>query len=275
MTEPTIRAYSWNPRRGLPGPGLWRLRWGPRTRNFGDLLGPDIVERMRARSGLSERSRDGKPHTLFTVGSVLHFAQDDDVIWGTGVNGKMEPAAHAWTRLDIRAVRGPLTRRWLREQRGLEVPEIYGDPALLLFELGYPRPERSSRHNVSFLPNLNDRATPLPREQQISPRRPLNEVVARIAASDHLVTSSLHGLVLAELIGVPVALLRPAAETMFKYEDYVRGTGRTDVAVFDDFDVALRHATRPGADRDEPLAEWSPRPLMDAFPVDIFTPAAP
>lgn len=97
--------------------------------NFGDLLGPLIVSRLMAQLGLDPEAV--RPARLLTVGSVLHWAQDGDVIWGSGVNGNIPGGQHIARILDIRAVRGPRTRAFLAG-RGFTVPEVYGDPALLL-----------------------------------------------------------------------------------------------------------------------------------------------
>lgn len=68
---------------------------------------------------------------LLSIGSVMHFAKDNDSIWGTGINGKINESHLKFKNLDVRAVRGPRTREFLMG-RGIMVPEIYGDPGLLL-----------------------------------------------------------------------------------------------------------------------------------------------
>lgn len=270
MTD-RVEAFSWNPRTAPPLPLLRRLRVGPRKNNFGDLVGPIVVELMRSRLGLSERSRSGEARRLFSVGSVLHFAADGDVVWGSGVNGKIGADRHVWRELDVRAVRGPLTRAWIQERTGKDVPAVYGDPALLLFELGFPVPTREVARAVTYIPNLNDLGEEAP-APVVSPRRPLPYVLEQIAASEAVVTSSLHALVFAELLGVPVALVKPSAESAFKYEDYARGTGRDELPMFESFDSALTHVTTSVHRDEDALASWSSEPLRAAFPADIFRP---
>jgi pyruvyltransferase len=94
--------------------------------NFGDLLGPLIVQRIRATQGLGRPARDGQVR-LLTAGSIMRMARPGDVIWGTGVNGKSIGAQYSGLELDIRAVRGPLTRDVL-ERNGHRVPRVCGDP---------------------------------------------------------------------------------------------------------------------------------------------------
>ncbi|MCT2085764.1 polysaccharide pyruvyl transferase family protein [Microbacterium enclense] len=270
MTD-RVEAFAWNPRTAPPVPLLRRLRVGPRKNNFGDLVGPVVVDLMRSRLGLSDLSSAGRPTRLFSVGSVLHFAADGDVVWGSGVNGKIAVDRYGWRTLDVRAVRGPLTRAWIADRAQQDVPAVYGDPALLLFELGFPVPVREPSRSVTYIPNLNDLGTAAP-ATVVSPRSPLPHVLEQIAASEVVITSSLHALVFAELLGVPVALIKPTAESAFKYEDYARGTGRDDLPMFDSFAAAVTHLTTSVHRDENALASWSSEPLRAAFPSDIFRP---
>ncbi|WP_158613279.1 polysaccharide pyruvyl transferase family protein [Frigoribacterium sp. PhB160] len=201
----------------------------------------------------------------------MHFADDDDVVWGTGVNGKVRTDEHRFSRLDVRAVRGPRTRRWLMENKGLEVPEVYGDPALLLAP-----PEGTDRRHetreLTVIPNMNEITKFKSHPAFISPRRPVKNVLETIAASEVVVGSSLHAIVLAEAFGVPCALLRSAVESPFKYSDYFEGTNRFDVPTFDDFSSAVAHAKSIDKSTYEPLEAWDPTLLRESFPSDLWAP---
>lgn len=63
------------------------------------------------------------------IGSVLHAANKNTIVWGSGMLSENYPPKNAPQK--ILAVRGPLTRQQLIE-RGIDCPEVYGDPALLL-----------------------------------------------------------------------------------------------------------------------------------------------
>jgi pyruvyltransferase len=83
-----IELFSWNPKRPVCGGRGKRFVPIQRTvNNFGDLLGPVIVERLKRTANLPNEAR--MAGRLLSVGSILHFAKDGDVIWGSGVNGKM------------------------------------------------------------------------------------------------------------------------------------------------------------------------------------------
>ncbi len=241
----------------------------PLNTNFGDELSRVVVRFMLKSYGLSLTSR-GRDVRLLAIGSVLHQGRDGDVVWGSGRNGRIADADHRFSMLDVRAVRGPLTRAFLTA-RGVPVPEIYGDPALLLprflsrEEIGIGTMSRS----VTLVPHLFDLSRigskRLPQVDRIvSPRWNWYRCVRAIADSGLVISSSLHGLIVAEAYGIPARRLRLAkGEPDFKYEDYYQGTGRP------------RH--RPAASIEEALhlgGERAPvfdgAPLMDAFPYDLW-----
>jgi pyruvyltransferase len=69
------------------------------------------------------------------IGSIIGWMTNkDSIIWGSGVREPDNPLPAIPRK--VLAVRGPLTRKYLISQ-GVECPEIYGDPALLLPKI-YP-----------------------------------------------------------------------------------------------------------------------------------------
>jgi pyruvyltransferase len=261
---PRVRIFSWNPRRSSLPPLLTRwLPVGHRVNNFGDLLGPLVVDRILARHGLA-LARGVRECTLFSVGSVLHFAHDDDVVWGSGVNGKTPADSYLFSRLDVRAVRGPLTRRFL-QGRGIEVPATFGDPALLLPTLApelfadAPRDE----HAVTVVPNFNDFPAYGGEPDVLDPRSPLHVCLHRLAGSRLVVGSSLHAIVVAESLGIPARVIASGAEHPFKYEDYYGGTGRDGVESAGSVQEAVSMGGRE-------LPEFDADGLIEAFPLDLW-----
>ncbi|WP_369140402.1 polysaccharide pyruvyl transferase family protein [Modestobacter versicolor] len=254
---PRVELVHWNPRRRVSR--LLPARITRPVGNFGDLLGPMVVQELLRRAGLGTAVADAR---LLSIGSVLHFARDGDVVWGSGVNGKSLDAPVTARRLDVRAVRGPRTREVL-QQHGIAVPEVYGDPGLLVGRL-WPRGSLlrpGPRTPVTVVPNLHDapalRGTP----GFLDPRTDVGEVLARIANSDLVVGSSLHGVVVAESFGIPARLVRPGAEPLFKYEDYYAGTGRSAFHPADSVAAAIDAGGEAPATLDPALAEAFPRDL--------------
>ena len=270
-----VKLVHWNPRETRTSGSLGRLTaTGPRKDNFGDLLGPYVVEKvLKTQDGLASYpvprrlppGRHARSGHLLTIGSVMHFARTGDTVWGTGVNGKITADVYRFTTLDVRAVRGLHTQRFLTE-RGIDVPDVYGDPALLLPHLD-PRVTawaQDKRHTLAVIPNLNEVTDWQDHPAFVDPRGPLDQIVERLARSERVVSSSLHGLVISEALGIPVALVRSRAEPSFKYDDYFSGTGRTDVPSYDDLGAGLAAPTTPAE------MSWDPGPLLDAFPWDLW-----
>jgi pyruvyltransferase len=239
--------------------------WAPSddTQNFGDHLSAVIVNRLLSYFNHVLDEAVAQPARLLAVGSILHFARDGDTIWGTGVNGKVQVSEHRFRTLDVRAVRGPITREFLMK-RGIAVPEIYGDPALLLPRLFPGRFRASGQRPYVVVPNLHDLET-LSRESNIvSPLLAWNTCVERILEASFVISSSLHGLVIAEAFGIPARHLRiTETEHMLKYQDYALGTGRTEIESASSIAEALEMGGMPAPVFDEEA-------LLGAFPIDLW-----
>lgn len=260
-----IEIYHWNKLSPtLPGRFGARIplqRW---ANNFGDFLGPMVVRWAAQLHGVNPSIDSKRSARLLSVGSVLHEAHDGDVIWGSGRNGLVPDVEHCFTTLDVRAVRGPLTKEFL-ESRGIAVPSIFGDPALLL-----PRvmPElrewaRNKRYDATIVPNYQDLHRYAFRRSVLNPRSPVDICLKRIAESRFVVGSSLHALIVAESLGIPARAVKAVRDPEFKYLDYYAGTGRHTVRIAN----SVREAFQLGGA--EP-PDWSGDPLLDAFPVDLW-----
>lgn len=262
MRHSGIEIVHWNPRRPV---FRGRIRIGRRVSNFGDLIGPRLVERLATDRRLTKpapgRSR------LLAVGSIIHFARSGDTVWGSGVNGVIGEDEYRFDDLDVRSVRGPLTRQFLLD-RGIDAPEIYGDPALLLPEL-YPELvaiAADKRRDYVVVPNLNDyrRHSAEDPSNVLDPCSGLDHCLATIASSKYVVGSSLHAIIIAEALGIPARLVGSAIESPFKYEDYYRGTGREPIPAAESIAEAV-------ADRPEtPRLECDLDAIREAFPVDLW-----
>jgi len=178
-------------------------------RNFGDWIAPYLFEAITGTLPIfcprEEISRFG---CAMAVGSILRHLISEDcvVVWGSGIISGSDVFKRP---KEIRAVRGPLTRRRMTEL-GYECPEIYGDPAILL-----PRffsPERKvDKHSIGFIPHFVDRHLFSRRTDVliIDPTRPVERVIDDIVSCDFTFSSSLHGLIVSHAYGVPSVWVRP------------------------------------------------------------------
>jgi pyruvyltransferase len=259
-----VELVHWNPSRYVfPGRLSKVIRLTRPVGNFGDLLGPVIVNEILRRRGISSTTQQPASR-LLSVGSIVHFAQDGDTVWGSGINAKVDASEYLFQNLDVRAVRGPLTRDDL-VSRGISVPSVFGDPGLLVGHLW----ERDALKNgnrqrsYSIVPNFHDYADARHEKNVVNPRSPLKSVISQIAASDFVVGSSLHGIIVAESLGIPAQLVSSTSEPTFKYEDYYLGSGRTT------FTPAVDNASALRLGGESPI-QWDPKPLLASFPEDLW-----
>jgi pyruvyltransferase len=258
-----VELVHWNPTRPVVSGPLGRFLPRRPVNNFGDLLGPAIVQRLLSGRGISADSA-AAGRRLLAVGSILHFAQNGDTVWGTGANGKKLDGEMSFESLDVRAVRGPLTREYL-QRLNISAPEVYGDPGLLVGHLwtraqlakGYPSTD------YIVLPNFHDYPAAKRSAHLVNPRDDLWSVIGRIAASRFVVGSSLHAMIVAESLGIPARLVVSGTEPTFKFDDYYQGTGRAGAEPAASVEEALKQ-------RGQQPPEWSPTELLRSFPADLW-----
>lgn len=201
--------------------GPMRTYWDPDTKNFGDVLTPVILRHLGHELERVDRGVHGK---VLAIGSVMNALRPGDVVWGTGVQHDRRYQSTA----TFLAVRGPLTRSCID---GVTVPQVYGDPALLLPEVYNPEVEVA--HRVGIMPHFVD-ATPArkryPDALYIDVRGGWRRVVRQMKACERIITTSLHGVIAADAYGIPVTWHASYSDalvsTNLKFQDYYLGTGR-------------------------------------------------
>lgn len=207
-----------------------------------------------------ERDDDTSHSCLVSVGSVIHFVRSNDFIWGAGVHPShlnMLKKRNV-TNLTISAVRGRKTEEVLRTMKDLEVPATlgYGDPGFLL-PFVFPNFQRnvtavnvenlstkvldverelndeSTKKKHCLVAHLSDQGQPWLQGlkasddvQVILPEQHWPVVVESLRHCNFVATSSLHGLIIADAIGVPARWFHHKdsasqnSEGTFKYLDY-------------------------------------------------------
>lgn len=205
----------------------WRWKY-PHRLNFGDELTPPLVERLTGR-----RVTWAPPEScdLVGAGSVVQMIlkrqqQNQPRIWGSGfiraaADGE-EPA-----RLDALAVRG---RSTLGRVENLSSHEIaLGDPGILAPLLIDGTVKK--RYTLGVIPHYHDVSSPVigqmralgPGVRVIDVAWTPQEVAREIAACDAVISSSLHGLIFADALGVPNAHIRLGDKLkggLYKFHDY-------------------------------------------------------
>ena len=219
---------------------------------------------------------DRLPRGLF--GRSLH-------VWGTG---SIEARVSRRCKHHVHALRGPRTASLQRSSTSLDPaahpalqPPVYGDPGLLAELLLPSSHRRRPTIALGLIPHYKDAA--LPAVQQILDHFPAakvidvfntpQRVVEQIASCHHVLSSSLHGLIVADAVGVPSRWL--------KLSDGVRGGGWKFRDYYESFDdplppsiqQSLTLETLLGSRLESLFADWvAPRldaqkeRLVNAFP---------
>jgi pyruvyltransferase len=134
----------------LRTPGVFsdrpRAFWFRGVANFGDELSPQILSWVLGRQPIwVSRRYSGK---VISTGSILTAVARGDTVWGSGLIRPERCVPPA--RVRFLAVRGPLTRDCI----AADVPEIYGDPAMLVPMFYSPPVEKT--HEIGVVPHYTD-----------------------------------------------------------------------------------------------------------------------
>lgn len=165
--------------------------------NFGDLLNPLLLAKF---TRLSSEWAEPEDSQLVMVGSTLDRLPEDWAGVIAGAGKLHEKTKVKFPNARILAVRGPLTAR------GLKGNIVLGDPALLADELV---PREDKRYDLGIVPHWTDKTLEHdPRFTKYNPKiirvsdDPL-EVIREIGYCKKIVSSSLHGIILADAFGIP------------------------------------------------------------------------
>lgn len=245
--------------------------WSKKT-NLGDALALVVYEWMLKQHSNYEQDstlEKGKITHLMTVGSILNMGDFDATVWGSGILsvGVLKEIYNKaqYRRLDVRAVRGPITRDIL-ENAGYTVPEIYGDPGILM---PFIYKSNSIERTIPYLiiPHYSQIEQFMSRGYKCLDIRTTDYkfFIDQMKKSRLIISSSLHGIILAEAYGIPAVLLNNNDIDLLKYYDYYFSTERKSVKVASSIEEALSIEPMPLPD----LSEMQKR-LIESFPYDLF-----
>lgn len=238
--------------------GYWS-RQADTSLNFGDALNPAVLSAMSGSSIVhyddASLWRQRMNPVVYGVGSILERRKSGLQvrkgrvhIWGTGTRGEKSLSHLKGTR--IHAVRGPLTRKRLLEH-GIDCPECYGDPALLLPRLlnadavASDEMAADQKTGIVLVPHYVDRQACLLWLDEHCPNLqvtvldvfdPLESIVSHIRQASFVLSSSLHGLIVSDAFRVPNARIKFSDDISgkdFKFDDYALSVGRAEGQVTD------------------------------------------
>jgi len=174
------------------------------------------------------------PANMIPLRRVYHYINNKKsklVILGSGLK-KIPPCAIFLRRTDFRMVRGKLTERTLRENGLIREDIVTGDPGLLASRLVIEKPVKE--YALGLIPHLSDLNSVIFYEIYkkyapfciiINVQDPPRKVLREMARCERIVSSSLHGLIVADSLNIPNLWVYNAykwnkSESRFKYDDY-------------------------------------------------------
>lgn len=203
------------------------LFWWNHLKNFGDYITPYLFKMITGKEPVHVLPDNNSDETVIIgAGSIINWATANSIIWGSGV---MSRNLFMQKPMMVNAVRGPLTRMRMIEL-GYDCPEIYGDPGLLLPRFYSPNVKKE--YFIGVVPHYMD--------ADIAARcfgddifiidvlRDVEDVVNDIASCDLILSSSLHGCIIAYAYNIRSIWIEFSANMRrdrTKYIDYLMSIG--------------------------------------------------
>jgi len=189
--------------------------------NFGDVLGPALFEHFTGKRAVWTPANDSD---LVVIGSIMEHINGsyEGTVAGIGIANKR--TRKDLSEANVLALRGELTL--LRVNTNSR--PILADPGLLATDLITNRPPVS--YNIGVIAHHSDRNLEVPPGSlSIDVRSPISQVITEAAQCSKIITSSLHGLILADALGVP-RMWKSFSRIQgggFKFHDYASSLGMT------------------------------------------------
>ena len=221
--------------------------------NFGDELSKFITEKLINKDKYDlVYNEHNISLNIVCIGSYIHKAVDDCHIYGSGVRTiENLEEGHLYETLNVHALRGPLSKKFLKEEKNIAVDDsiVYGDPALLLPRFYQPNIQPNLRDKIGLVPHKSNykKYVDIVDDSSvfflIKPTDPWEKVIDSIASCKSVVSSSLHGLICADAYHVPNLWLEQykLGEGDFKFRDYFLSQHRDYVKIssLDEYDESF------------------------------------
>lgn len=173
---------------------------------------------------------------IVCIGSYIHAAVEGSYIFGSGI--RIPNGSNKCKRLKVCAIRGPKSKHYLETVKHIDVPSVFGDPALLMPMFYTPEKIIECDGKIGVVPhmsNLEKYTWVLDSKKYvlISPLDEWKSVINKISSCKWIVSSSLHGLICADAYGIPNIWLDEfkLSEGTFKFHDYFMSQKRKIIKI--------------------------------------------
>lgn len=196
--------------------------------NFGDLLTPVLLEFY----GFNPIFATPEMSEVISSGSILHWIPEDYSGFIIG-SGMMKNYPRRFPNAKILSVRGELTKHLL----GLPESTLAADPGILANRLLCSRKEKKTVLGIvpHFSEKNDTRINSFARLHKkevriIDVKRHPKKVINEIDQCEFILSSSLHGLIVADSLDIRsqfITLLNGRSDKLFKFSDYFSSYGET------------------------------------------------
>ena len=225
-----------------------RVYYSTKHINLGDAINPFLLRKL---FGIDLKLVKYRNAELFPIGSILgKITSSRGNLWRR-IKGRFQTPATIWTsgfltppdsndvvcrKLQICALRGKKSQECLEKLLGKKIDVPLGDGGLLMPQLLKERPDKTIP--LGIVPNykeidssqIKQLLEKFPQAELISPEifgsenieERLLEIIRKIASCEAVLSSSLHGIIVADGFGIPCRHLLGADIDggLFKFEDY-------------------------------------------------------
>lgn len=192
-----------------------------RSDNFGDKLGPYLVEKISGLKPVYVNPGEGVEH-IAVIGSIMEVCRPDSHVWGLGT--AHEDAVSYLDKSKVYALRGELTKKIC----GIETDIALGDPALLLPR--FINPPHEKKYKIGIIPHVCDLmqvyknyANRYKDYRIINLADPIEKVVTEILECEMTISSALHGMIASHAYGIRCRWVEFSDGVIgngFKFRDY-------------------------------------------------------
>jgi len=251
--------------------------WWNEAPNFGDAMNPLLLRELFGVTAVWAPLREAE---LTAAGSVIQWitpvrrtSEPPIHVWGSGFIWGDEPRPIGETVI-YHAVRGPATARLAQVPGAV----VYGDPGLLASYVH--RSPSSKRYRLGLVPHLRHKHDPgfAYLEEQggriIDVTDNPSKVIEQIAECEVILSSSLHGLIVADSYDTPNLWITCEPQPFggsWKFDDYYEAFGLAMQPMRVNTSVSVDHLIESATDgycrRDIGQMKEG---LLDAFPTDMI-----
>ena len=251
-----------------------------KTPNFGDNITPYLLSKVNKLNAIRVGKHFKKTNYVM-AGSIINRVNNKSIVFGTGIIRENDKIIERPKK--VLAVRGPLTRRYLLS-KGIDCPDVYGDPGLLLPV--FYKPSVTKKFPIGLIPHYADKKVVSSIGADIKIIDVFNnveEVVDEICSCDIVVSSSLHGIIIAHAYGIPALWVKLSDDLVgdgIKFLDYYNSVGIKNISPIEvknhdiDFDL-LTALIKKNSDRLLPEKEKIDvmlKKLLDVYPFKHLIP---